>query len=204
MRTNSFHALTEHELQRKSDDELVGYICGARAEGDLRAVRTGVAILTWGNMSFIAAKMRLRVPPEHADEVAREAFEKAAMGAFRGECVGEFRSWLNTIINGTAADWMRRCYRRAGPHGEVSLDDLDGGAEPFFASEGGAVELRLVTDEVLAEMNESHREVIELHVFEGLTAPEVCERLDGMSRDNVAKIASRFRQRMRAALKDEP
>jgi len=39
-----------------------------------------------------------------------------------------------------------------------------------------------------------------MHVFEGLSAPEVCERLDGMSPDNVAKIASRFRQRMRQAL----
>ena len=143
----------------------------------------------------------MRVPTEHAEEAASEAFEKAAMGAFRGECAGEFHSWLNKIINGTAADWLRRYYRRGGPDGEVSFDD--GGFEAVVVSESGAVELRLVTEEVLAEMNATHREVVELHVFQGLSAPEVCERIDGMSPDNVAKITSRFRQRMRTALNIE-
>jgi RNA polymerase sigma factor (sigma-70 family) len=200
MRAGTFNALSDDALARLSDDDLVAYICAARDAGESRAMRQGLRLLTWGNMSRIVARMRLRVPPEHAEEVAMEAFEKAAEGAFRGECVGEFRSWLTTIIHGTATDWLRRSYRRSGA--EASLDDPDAGIEPSIASESGAIELRLVAEEVLGEMSDDHRRVIELHVFKGFTAPEVCERIDGMSVDNVAQIASRFRQRMRRALED--
>jgi hypothetical protein len=42
--------------------------------------------------------------------------------------------------------------------------------------------------------------VIELHVFSGLTAGEVCDSIEGMSEDNVAQVASRFRAKLRARL----
>ena len=53
---------------------------------------------------------------------------------------------------------------------------------------------------MLETFNEKHRLVIELHVFEGFTAAEVCDRIKGMSEDNVAQIASRFRAKLRARL----
>ena len=53
---------------------------------------------------------------------------------------------------------------------------------------------------MLETFNEKHRLVIELHVFGGLTAGEVCDRIEGMSEDNVAQIASRFRAKLRARL----
>ena len=56
----------------------------------------------------------------------------------------------------------------------------------------------MIVDEVLDTFNEKHRLVIELHVFSGLTAGEVCDRIEGMSEDNVAQIASRFRAKLRA------
>ena len=42
--------------------------------------------------------------------------------------------------------------------------------------------------------------MIELHVFGALPASEVCDRIEGMSEDNVAQIASRFRAKLRARL----
>jgi len=48
------------------------------------------------------------------------------------------------------------------------------GAEPAVDSESGAVELRMIVEEVLEEYNEKHRLVIDLHVFGGPTAAEVC------------------------------
>jgi DNA-directed RNA polymerase specialized sigma24 family protein len=74
------------------------------------------------------------------------------------------------------------------------------GAEPSLESEAGAVELRIIVEEVLGTFNETHRLVIELHVFGGLTAAEVCGTIEGMSEDNVAQIASRFRAKLRARL----
>ena len=66
----------------------------------------------------------------------------------------------------------------------------------------GAVELRLILEEVMAELSPDHRRVIELHVLDGLPAAETCEHIDGMSPDNVAQIASRFRRRLREVLEE--
>ena len=74
------------------------------------------------------------------------------------------------------------------------------GDEPFVDSESGAVELRIIIDDVLGTFNEKHTQVIELHVFGALPAVEVCDRIEGMSEDNVAQIASRFRAKLRARL----
>jgi DNA-directed RNA polymerase specialized sigma24 family protein len=63
-----------------------------------------------------------------------------------------------------------------------------------------AVELRIIVEEVLETFNETHCSVIELHVWGGLTAAEVCDRIEGMTVDNVAQIASRFRAKLRARL----
>jgi DNA-directed RNA polymerase specialized sigma24 family protein len=53
---------------------------------------------------------------------------------------------------------------------------------------------------VLETFNEKHRQVIELHIFGALPASKVCDRIGGMSEDNVAQIASRFRAKLRARL----
>ena len=68
------------------------------------------------------------------------------------------------------------------------------------ASEAGAIELQMIIDAVMAQLSPEHRSVVELHVFEGLPAAEVGKRLDGMTADNVAQVASRFRKRLRDAL----
>ena len=58
----------------------------------------------------------------------------------------------------------------------------------------------MVLDDVMSSLSDTHREVIEMHVIEGFPAPDVCMRIDGMSADNVAQIASRFRRQLRTAL----
>ena len=89
--------------------------------------------------------------------------------------------------------------RRLLPSEHAGEDDV-WGAEPALESEAGAVELRIIVEEVLETFNDKHRLVIELHVFEGFTAADVCDRIKGMSEDNVAQIASRFRAKLRARL----
>ena len=128
---------------------------------------------------------------------------RAIAAAFDGTSVGEFRSWLHTIVDRTAVDFFRRAERRPKetilPSEHAGEEDV-WGAEPAIDSEAGAVELRIIVEEVLETFNEKHRLVIELHVFAGLTAGEVCDRIEGMSEDNVAQIASRFRAKLRARL----
>jgi RNA polymerase sigma factor (sigma-70 family) len=135
--------------------------------------------------------------------VARDALVRAIAAAFDGTSQGEFRSWLHTIVDRTAVDYYRRAERRPKetvlPSEHAGEDDV-WGDEPFTDSEAGAVELRMIIDEVIETFNDKHGQVIELHVFGGLPAGEVCERIEGMSGDNVAQIASRFRAKLRQRL----
>lgn len=147
--------------------------------------------------------MALRLPRWAVEDAAAEALVRAVSSAFDGTSEGEFRKWLGTIVDRTAVDWFRRRERRPVetrlPSEHLGDDDV-WGDEPVSASEAGAVELQIVIDAVMAQLSAEHRSVVELHVFDGLPAAEVCERLDGMTADNVAQVASRFRKRLRDTL----
>ena len=159
--------------------------------------------LVYGYERDVKRRLSIKVPAHVVDDLAHDALVRAIAAAFDGSSVGEFRSWLHTIVDRTAVDFYRRAERRPKetilPSEHAGEDDV-WGAEPSLESEAGAVELRIIVEEVLETFNEKHRLVIELHVFEGLTAAEVCDRIEGMSEDNVAQIASRFRAKLRARL----
>jgi RNA polymerase sigma factor (sigma-70 family) len=159
--------------------------------------------LVCGYEPVVKRRLGLRVPARVVDDLAHDALVRAIAAAFDGTSVGEFRSWLHTIVDRTAADLFRRAARR--PKETILQREHEGeedawGAEPAVDGEAGAVELRIVVEEVLETFNVKHRLVIELHVFGGFTAGEVRDRIDGMSEDNVAQIASRFRAKLRARL----
>jgi RNA polymerase sigma factor (sigma-70 family) len=199
----TFQPRPDHELQKLSDGHLIDYIRDARDAGELVHARRGLMFLVFGYERDVKRRLSLKVPRQAVDDLAHDALVKAIAAAFDGTSVGEFRSWLHTIVDRTAVDYYRRAGRR--PRETILPSEHAGeegvwGAEPTVEGEAGAVELRIVVEEVLDTFNDKHRLVIELHVFAGLTAAEVCERMDGMSEDNVAQIASRFRARLRARL----
>ena len=201
----SFKPLPDHELQTLSDDALIAYVRAANDTGQPAVGRRALMFLVYGHERNV--KRRLWKLPKHAvDDVAHDALVRAIAAAFDGSSVGEFRSWLNTIVDRAAIDWYRKAKRRPRetllPSEHQGADDV-WGEEPFTDSAAGEVEARIVIEEVLATFNEKHRQVIELHVFEALTAGEVCAKIAGMSEDNVAQIASRFRARLRARLDPE-
>jgi len=199
----SFRPLPDQELHRLPDEGLIDYIRDARTAGDLAAGRRGLAFLVYGYEPDVRRRLSLKIPKHAVEDVAHDALVRAIAAAFDGTSQGEFRSWLHTIVDRTAADYYRRAERRPKETllpSEHAGDEDVWGDEPFTDSEAGAVELRIIIDEVIETFNEKHRQVIELHVFGGLPAANVCERIDGMSEDNVAQIASRFRARLRQRL----
>lgn len=203
----SFQPLPDHRLQQLDDEQLIAYIRDARDHDQRPAARRGLMILVYGYEPDVKRRVKLKVAPEAVDDVTHDALVKAIAAAFDGTSIGEFRSWLHTIVDRTIADDYRRKKRR--PKEAILPTEHTGegevwGAEPFEDSEAGAVELRMIVEEVLATFNEKHKMVIELHVFGALTAGEVCDRIEGMTDDNVAQIASRFRAKLRKRLDPDP
>lgn len=200
----TFKGRPDQELQQLDDDELVAYGRAARDAGDMAAARRALAFLVYGYEADVQRRVALRVPRHAVDEVTRDALIRAVAAAFDGRSIGQFRSWMNTIIERTAADYFRTAGRRPKetPLAGEGDDDVVWGAVPRVDGEARAVEFRLLVDDLLESLNEAHRRVIDLHVFDGYSAREVCDRIDGMSEDNVAKIASRFRARLRERLEE--
>jgi RNA polymerase sigma factor (sigma-70 family) len=198
----TFAPLPDHELHDLDDDALIGYIREARAAGDLPSARRALAFLVYGYERDVVRRLSTRVPRHVVEDLAHEALVRAVAAAFDGTSEGEFRAWLHTIVDRTAADFFRRAERR--PRESLLPSEHSGedvwSEEPFRESDAGEVELRIIVDEVMAELSDKHRQVIDLHVFEALSAVETCERIEGMSEDNVAQIASRFRARLRERL----
>jgi RNA polymerase sigma factor (sigma-70 family) len=199
----TFAPLPDHELQQLSDEQLIAYIRDARDAAKLADARRGLMFLVYGYERDVKRRLSIKVPAYVVDDLAHDALVRAIAAAFDRSSVGEFRSWLHTIVGRAAVDFYRRAERRPKETplpSEHAGDDDVWGTEAAIDSEAGAVELRLIVEEVLEAFNEKHRLVIELHVFEGLTAAEVCDRIKDMSEENVAQIASRFRAKLRARL----
>ena len=199
----TFRPLSDPELQQLADEQLIAYVRDARDADQLAHGRRGLAILVFGYERDVKRRLSIKVPAHVVDDLAHDALVRAIAAAFDGSSIGEFRSWLHTIVDRTAVDFFRRAERRPRetilPSEHAGEEDV-WGAEPSIESEAAAVELRIIVEEVLETLSAKHRLVIELHVFGALTASEVCDRIDEMSEDNVAQIASRFRAKLRARL----
>lgn len=198
-----FRQQPDHELDQLSDEKLIAYLREGASAGNHAAARRALAILVYGHAANVERRMLLRLPRHAALDAAHDALVRAITSAFDGTSEGEFHSWLNTICDRTAVDWYRRRERRPRETrlpSEHAEDDEVWGEEPATGSEAGAVELQLILAEIMAELTPSHRQVIELHVLEGVPAAETSARIDGMKPDNVAQIASRVRKRLREIL----
>ena len=160
-------------------------------------------ILVYGYERDVKRRLSIKVPGHVVDDLAHDALVQGDRRRVRrhlGRRVPQLaahdrRPHRRRLLPARRAppegdDPPQRARRRGGRLGRRAVVD----------SEAGAVELRIIVEEVLETFNEKHRLVIELHVFGGLTAGEVCDRIEGMSEDNVAQIASRFRAKLRARL----
>ena len=200
----SFQSLPDHELHQLSDEDLIAYIRDARDAGRAppRAPGPDVPRLRL-RARRQAAAVDQGAGPRRRRPRAGGQLARAIAAAFDGSSVGEFRNWLHTIVDGAggrllpsrrAASEGRRSGRASTPARRTSgARSRRSRARPARSSCGSSSR-RLET------FNEKHRLVIELHVFGGFTTAEVCARIKGMSEDNVAQIASRFRAKLRARL----
>jgi RNA polymerase sigma factor (sigma-70 family) len=201
-----FRELPEHRLAALSDEQLVDYLRRAREAGRHEAMTPAVAVLVYGYWEILVNRARLKLRTEaDAEEVAAEAAASAIASAFDGRSVGEFRSWLHTILSRRIADWweLREQKLVKAPLPSEHLGDEEvWGSEPSVEFEGGALFAQECIRRAYDELeNDRHRQVIDLYVFGPHPAAEAAVAVgSGMTEANVHQIASRFQRRVRELL----
>jgi RNA polymerase sigma factor (sigma-70 family) len=199
-----FEELPEHQLQLLSDDDLILYIRAAREAARHDAMKPAIGVLAFGYWDNLVNRARLKLPEADVEQVAGEALESAIASAFDGRSVGEFRSWLHTILSRRIADyWQKR--ERTLPTEKLVSEHLGAeevwGEEPSVAFEGDALYAQQCVDEALEELPESHRQVVRLYVFGPHSAASVVSSLgEGMTEANVHQISSRYQRRVKELL----
>jgi RNA polymerase sigma factor (sigma-70 family) len=201
---SDFRELPEHQLQPLSDDDLIAYIRAAREAGRHDAMKPAIGVLAFGYWDNLVNRARLKLPESDVEQVAGEALESAIASAFDGRSVGEFRSWLHTILSRRIADhWQKR--ERTLPT-ERLVSEHQGaeevwGEEPAVGFEGDALHAQECVRLALAELPEAHRQVVGLYVLGPHSAAAVVDRMgDGMTEANVHQISSRYQRRVKELL----
>ncbi len=162
---------------------------------------------------LVRAKVLLKVSRSDADDLVATVFMSVLNSIFSGQTPAEFRAWLMTITKRRIADYHRSGGFAAGmelfdPTGSDE-ETTQGPAEPSSGGEIERAEAGMLIQEMLTELGEAHRLVVQLYVLEGHAAAECCDRVnsqlgasltDPMTEANVHQIASRFRATLREAL----
>jgi RNA polymerase sigma-70 factor (ECF subfamily) len=147
--------------------------------------------------------LRLTDDPFRAEELSQDGFVLAYrhLKEFRGE--SSFRTWLYRILLNLHRDRIRRRTRE-----EARLDVLKSGApRPLPAGPGApeagqeAVELEEIIRRRVAALPDRQREVLVLHVYQGLDYRAIAEAI-GCSYDDVKVNLSLARRRLREELKE--
>ena len=167
-------------------------------------MKPAIAMLAYGYWDILVNRARLKLPESDAEQVAGEALESAIVSAFAGTSVGEFRSWLHTILSRRIADyWQKR--ERTIPTQKLASEhqgsDEVWGEEPSVGFEGEALHAQECVRQALGELPEAHLEVVQLYVLGPHSATETATIAgDEMTEANVHQISSRFQKRVRELL----
>jgi RNA polymerase sigma factor (sigma-70 family) len=148
----------------------------------------------------VASRVSAKLPAHAVEDVTGDVIADAIRSSFAGESIGEFRSWLHTILKRRVADFYRAREREVD-QAPLERDDEEGGArEPAVGDGVGYVEVQMILEQLLAEMRDDHRRVVEIVVLEDRSAAEACAEVPGMTADNAYQIVRRFRTELRRRL----
>jgi DNA-directed RNA polymerase specialized sigma24 family protein len=204
---SAFRELPEHALSGLADDALIDYLRAAREAGRHDAMKAAVAVLVFGYHDTLVNRARLKLPEPDVADVVSETLASAIASAFDGSSVGEFKSWLHTILSRRIADYhdaRTRTPRTAPLPGEHLGDEDVWGEEPSEPFEGDALHARGCLETAYCELDrDSHRAVIDLYVLRAHSAADTAALIgEGMTEANVHQIASRFQRRFKQLLED--
>ncbi len=186
-----------------SEDDLIAYLLAARIAGDKDASGTAVGILVYRLTPLVQKRIRLKVPESDVEDLAQSVLLSALTSDFDSSTIGQFRSWVSTIIKRRIADYHRDPKRKTKlmPLPEENQGDEGAWRDGISApGQGDVTDVHRALATAYGELtNESHRQAIDLYVFGGHPASEVAAQAD-LSVDNIHQIAKRFRDRVKELL----
>ena len=107
---------------RSPTTSCIAYVRDARVEGALADGRLALQILVFGHWDIVTARLRMKLPAHAVEDTAGEVIASAITSSFAGEWIGQFKSWLNTIMHRKIVDFYRERGRT------IEAEPLDGEA----------------------------------------------------------------------------
>jgi RNA polymerase sigma-70 factor (ECF subfamily) len=152
-----------------------------------------------------------------ASDIVQETFLEAHRNfpRFRGASEAEFVGWLRQILAGNLADLLRRYLGAQGRDVRLEREIADAFDRSSVLLDRGLVaqqsspsqqavrrEQAVLLADALEQLPDDYRDVLVLRHLEGLTFPEVAQRM-GRSLDSVEKLWMRGLVRLRQAMGGE-
>ena len=210
----NFNRRLPGELDNLDDEALIAYAVGARDADEPEAMKDALAVFANRRLPDLIRRAKIKIPEADAEDVAMQAMAGAVLARFEGTSVGEFVNLTNRVLARRIADYHDKAERSPDTVElpEEHRDDEDESRHRRDAAvsqpRSGAVDAQSVIDQALAELSDQHRRTVELYVFEDLSAADAADQVNEefpdsnpkMSVDNVQKIKSRFKKRLRKLL----
>ncbi len=145
--------------------------------------------------------LRLTRDASEAEELSQQGFVSAyrALRGFRGE--SSFKSWLYRIFINLYRDRLRRTRRAETRLEAVRIREERRREIPVEESSVHAAELEEVVKAKVELLPDRQREVLVLHLYQGLAYPEIAAAL-GCTYDDVKMNLSLARKRLKQELKE--
>lgn len=145
---------------------------------------------------------------EEAEDLAQEVFLRVYRGRKKYHPKAKFSTWLYTIANNLALNFLRTRQRKptiplnvrdSGPLGPRPAEQmvLDRGEQPHQRVQ--SQELAAVVQQALETLNERQRIAVVLNKFEDMNYAEIAEVM-GLTTKAVKSLLSRARENLRVAL----
>ncbi|HNH87241.1 MAG TPA: sigma-70 family RNA polymerase sigma factor, partial [Solirubrobacterales bacterium] len=202
----NFKPISEHELARLKDDELISHAVAARDARKQDAFEETLKLFVGRRFGLVEYWVSRKSNANDRDEIVSRAFVSIikGIGKFRGRSTGQMVEWMRTVTGRRIADFYRDKEKtpRMVPLGEQPKEDEDWGPTNLGnPDDTGGVEVEMLIEQTLETRNEVQQEVIRLRM-KGYSSKEVAEMSSDqkMSFTNVDKIFSRFRQDIEKAM----
>lgn len=148
--------------------------------------------------------------PEEAEDLAQEVFLRVYRGRKKYHPRAKFSTWLFTIANNLALNYLRTKQRKpviplnvrdSGPLGPRPAEQLvkDKSSQPMQQLQ--QQELAIIVQKAIEELNERQRVAVVLNKFEDMNYAEIAEVM-GLTTKAVKSLLSRARENLRQVLKN--